>query len=264
MTKVTVVSALFDIDRVDGRKWDQYLKWFKQTLQLKVPMILFIPKDLQEIVDEVRGDLETQTIYQEVDDIPYYNLKKEIEDIIDSEEYHDKMSDSSRIECRQAMHPIINFSKFDWLKQAANMNHHKSDAFLWLDAGASRFFDGFEVDTQWPSEDALESLGGMEDGFLVQMNCDYYPDLYGAEELGLDYLWDNRSYVLGSLFGGSNKAVNKVADQVDDILRNKMIGDNNINNEQIALGYLVKKYPDDYVIYNRTNGKHMDLFGELS
>ena len=53
MTKVTVVSALFDIDRVDGRKWDQYLKWFKQTLQLKVPMILFIPKDLQEIVDEV-------------------------------------------------------------------------------------------------------------------------------------------------------------------------------------------------------------------
>ena len=36
MKNVTFVSALFDIDRVDGRKWDQYLKWFDVTLKLRV------------------------------------------------------------------------------------------------------------------------------------------------------------------------------------------------------------------------------------
>ena len=38
MTKPTFVSALFNIDRVDGRKWDQYLKWFEETLKLQVPV----------------------------------------------------------------------------------------------------------------------------------------------------------------------------------------------------------------------------------
>ena len=45
MSKVTFVSALFNIDRVDGRKWDEYLKWFDITLQLKVPMVLFVTED---------------------------------------------------------------------------------------------------------------------------------------------------------------------------------------------------------------------------
>ena len=42
-----------------------------------------------------------------------------------------------------------------------------------------------------------------------------------------------------------------------------MINKGNVNNEQIALGYLIKKHPDDFAIYYRTNGKHMVLFEEL-
>ena len=35
---VTIVSALFNIerDRMDGRDWEEYLKWFDVTLQLNV------------------------------------------------------------------------------------------------------------------------------------------------------------------------------------------------------------------------------------
>ena len=51
---------------------------------------------------------------------------------------------------------------------------------------------------------------------------------------------------------------------IDIILNREMIKNNSINNEQIALGYLVKKYPDDFAVYERTNGKHMDIFKELS
>ena len=51
---------------------------------------------------------------------------------------------------------------------------------------------------------------------------------------------------------------------VDNIFKDEMIAKGNINNEQIALGYLVKKYPDDFSVYQRTNGKHMDIFKELS
>ena len=261
---VTFVSALFDIDRVDGRKWDNYLKWFDITLKLKVPMVLFITEDLVEFVEERRKDIPTDVIIQTVDDIPYYKLKDEIQGILDSDQYKEDMSDPERIECQQAMYSIIQYSKFPWLQQAVELNPHKSDIFFWLDAGGSRFFNNFDLTEPYPGTAAMESLEDMGESFLIQMNSEYYKDLYEAEELSEEYLYDNRSYVLGSMFGGHKNIIPKIVDMVDDVLMNKMIGKNNINNEQIALGYLVKKYPNDFSIYTRTNGEHMDLFTELS
>ncbi|MED5270216.1 MAG: WlaTC/HtrL family glycosyltransferase [Pseudomonadota bacterium] len=263
MTKPTFVSALFNIDRVDGRKWDQYLKWFEETLKLQVPMVLFIEKELQDFIDEKRGDLPTQTIYQTIEDIPYYNLKDKIQGILDSDEYKEKMSDTDRIECKQAMYSVIQYSKFPWLQQAIELNPHKSDIFFWLDAGGSRFFNNFDLTEPYPGTAAMESLEGMGESFLIQMNCEYYRDLYEAKELDESYLYDNRSYVLGSMFGGHKNSVPKICDMVDNIFQQEMIAKGNVNNEQIALGYLVKKYPDDFAVYTRTNGQHMDLFTTL-
>ena len=269
--KVTFVSALFDINRVDGRKWDEYLKWFEITLKLRVPMVLFLDRDMQEYIDERRGDmfsdneyLKTQTLYQTVEDIPYYGLKDQIQEILDSDQYKKDMADPERIECKQAMYPIIQYSKFPWLTQAATMNPHGSDYFFWLDAGGSRFFEDYDLTQNYPSEEAKKALDDMGDSFLVQMNTEYYTDLANAKTLSTDYLYDNRSYVLGSMFGGHGDACLKIQEMVLDILREEMIAKGSINNEQIALGYLIKKYPDDFAVYERTNGKHMDLFQELS
>ena len=264
MSKVTFVSALFDIDRVDGRKWDNYLKWFDITLKLKVPMVLFITDDLVEFVEERRKDIPTDIIIQTVEDIPYYDLKDRIQEILDSNQYKEDISDPDRIECQQAMYSVIQYSKFPWLEKAIDKNPYESEFFFWIDAGASRFFEGYDLSQEYPSKDAVESLDGMGERFLVQMNCDYYPDLYNADVLPLDYLYDNRSYVLGSMFGGHKTAILKVSNMIDSILNEEMIKNNSINNEQIALGYLVKKYPDDFAVYQRTNGKHMDIFKELS
>ena len=268
--KVTFVSALFDINRVDGRKWEEYLKWFEITLKLRVPMVLFLDRDMQEYIDERRGDmfseneyLKTQTLYQTVEDIPYYGLKDQIQEILDSDQYKKDMSDPERIECKQAMYPIIQYSKFPWLTQAAAMNPHGSDYFFWLDAGGSRCFEDYDLTQNYPSEEAKKALDEMGDSFLVQMNTEYYTDLANAKTLSTDYLYDNRSYVLGSMFGGHKKSLFRVCDMVHDVLMNDMIANNTINNEQIALGYLIKKYPDEFSLYERTNQKHMALFHEL-
>ena len=272
MSQVTFVSALFNIERVDGRGWDQYLKWFDKTLQLRVPMVLFITKDVQELVDKRRGILgdknreflKTQTIYQTVDDIPYYHLRDQIQDVLDSSEYKKHMSDPDRIECKQAMYSIIQYSKFPWLVKAAEMNPHKSEHFFWLDAGGSRFFNNFDLTENYPGPLAKEQLQEMGESFLIQMNSEYYKDLYEAETLDKSYFLDNRSYVLGSMFGGHKNILPKINDLIDDILQNDMIPNRTLNNEQIALGYLVKKYPDLFATYVRTNGQHMDLFTELA
>ena len=43
-----------------------------------------------------------------------------------------------------------------------------------------------------------------------------------------------------------------------------MIANQFVNNEQIALGYLVKQNEDDFEVFERYDGKHMALFTELS
>ena len=272
MSKVTVVSALFDIERVDGRPWEEYLKWFDEFLKLKVPMILFVSQDVADFIENrssasqsgQRGDIPTEVVIQNVDQIPYYDLKDEIQEILDTDEYKENISDPDRIECKQSMYSVIQYSKFPWLKDAAAENPFNSDYFFWLDAGGSRFFGIYDLKKEYPSKEAVKSLDDMGESFLVQMNTEYYTDLSGAKELDLDYLYDNRSYVLGSMFGGHKNAVPKVCDMVEDIFLNEMIKKGNVNNEQIALGYLIKKYPDEFATYERTNGKHMALFEELA
>ncbi len=263
MGKVTIVSALFNIDRVDGRKWNEYLKWFDITLKLKVPMVLFVQEDLYDYIEERRNNLPTKIVVQTVDDIPYYNLKDQIQNILDSDSYKKKMSDINRIECKQSMYSIIQYSKFPWLSSAVEMNPHQSDFFFWLDAGGSRFFDDYDLNKEYPSQEAVKSLEEMGESFLLQMNTEYYKDLANAQDLDVSYLYDNRSYVLGSMFGGHKESIPKVENMIDNIFRSEMISNGSVNNEQIALGYLIKKYPDEFALYERTNGKHMDLFSEL-
>jgi hypothetical protein len=93
---------------------------------------------------------------------------------------------------------------------------------------------------------------------------EYYKDLAQASTLPDEYLLDNRSYVLGSMFGGGKNSLLKVGSDVEDILLNKMIANEFVNNEQIALGYLVKQNEDDFEVFERYDGKHMALFAELS
>ena len=264
--KVTIVSALFNIKRenMDGRSWEEYLKWFDIFLKLKTAMVLFVTEDLVEFTDERRKDIPTEVIVQKTEDIPYFYLHDQIQEILDSEEYKENISDPDRIECNHAMYSVIQYSKFKWMEESIALNPHGSDTFFWLDAGGSRFFDDFDLDQNYPGENALEALEGMGESFLLQMNCDSYPDLFKASELPLSYLYDNRSYVLGSMFGGHKSVIPKISEMVEDIFLNEMIEKGNVNNEQIALGYLIKKYPDEFTLYSRTNWKHMDIFTELS
>ncbi len=68
---VTIVTALFNIEReqMDGRDWDEYLKWFEVTLQLKVPMTLFVTEDLVDFVKEKFTDKTDSDCPNELDEL---------------------------------------------------------------------------------------------------------------------------------------------------------------------------------------------------
>lgn len=260
-----IVSSLFNIRRegMDGRTWDEYLKWFDVTLKLNCPMILFVTEDVLEFVKERRKDTPTVVLVQTIEQIPYYYLKDQIDGVISSEEYKNKIKDPDRIECQHSLYSIVQYSKFKWMEIAINENPFNSKFFFWMDAGGSRFFEDYDLSQSYPSINGIIALEGMGDQFVLQMNMEYYKDLANASTLTKDYLLDNRSYVLGSMFGGTKDALLKVGKDIENVFINDMLMNGFVNNEQIALGYLAKTNPDDFAIYERYNGKHMALFEEL-
>ena len=98
----------------------------------------------------------------------------------------------------------------------------------------------------------------MGDKFLVQMNYDFYPDLYNKEKLSL-IIYENRSFVL-VLYSEEIKLSSKVFALMDDLLINKMIKNNIINVDQVALAFLVKNNPQYFSIYCRKDKIHLSLF----
>lgn len=267
MNEFCIVSSLFNINReeMDGRKWEEYLSWFGETLKLDVPMVLFVQQDLEEFILERRSQENTKIVVQKLEEIPLYYLKDEMDAIISNDEYQTTTLKNFRIECQHSIYSIIQYSKFSWLKYVSEKKYFNSKFYFWLDAGASRFFNGFNFEKKYPGENALKALDLMGDSFLIQFNNDgIYPDLINAESLPLSYLKDPRSFVCGSHFGGNKKSIEIIKKEVMDIFVNEMLKNNFINNEQIVLGYLLKNKPDLFMEFEKRGNNHMEIFEELT
>tara|TARA_Y100000593_G_C4298722_1_gene332163 strand:+ start:1330 stop:2163 length:834 start_codon:yes stop_codon:yes gene_type:complete len=240
--KVTIVTSLQNMERekYDGRKWDDYLTWFRKTLQVNAPMVVFVDETMVDFVVSAREDKQTKIETQNLEDIPYYFVKDKIQSILDDDSYSSKMPDSHRIECQSSLYNCIQYSKFKWMLKAAEDNPFCSDHFVWMDAGLSRFFDDLDLSKPYPGPMGLDILEKNKDSAIIQCFAMPYKDLFSAKILTEEYFWDNRSYIMGGMFAGNMNAIKKLDALTEEILINKMIGSNVVNNEQIALGFLLK------------------------
>lgn len=258
---VTIVTSLYDINResLDGRDWNTYIDWFKKTLSIKCPMVIFVDEKTEKIVRDYRKEVDEKTlvITSQLSQSPYYSFKERMDTIIDSSEYKNNVKDPNRIECKSSLYNIVQYSKFYWLETASALNPFDTDFFLWLDAGISRFFDpvGLSIDSRYPQLTSLDREV-IKDRMFLQIYMSAYPELANSEMLDESYLSDNRSYVTGGIIMGSGESISKVKSGIDDILENLMINKGIINNEQIALGYLIKKNPELFEFFRNYSGIH--------
>lgn len=255
----TIITALFDIGRDkngDGRTIDQYLSWFDKTLSLNTPMVIYTEKKFKHFVEQRRSSENTKIVIQNLTEIPYYKYKEKIESILNSQVYKSKIKDPNRIECNLSLYNIIQYSKFDWIKDVIDKNICESDYYFWMDAGCSRFFQNADLSKPWPSNKELMN----HDKFLIQGNSNtlYYP-ITSIE----NYVWDCNCILVGTLFGGSKDICIKMQELVNTEFVNYL--DRGItNNEQIILAILYKKYPNLFNVYIELNGQHLPLFKKLA
>lgn len=254
----TIVTGLFDINRIqlDGRSWSSYLTWFEKTLSINAPMVVFVEEKTYDFVKSRRNDDNTKIVVQTINDLEMYKYKDRMDKTISSNEYRRTIKDAHRIECKNSLYTIIQFSKFYWMNQVANDNPFASDYFIWMDAGLSRFFDDLNTSNRYPSERMETQLLSFGDRTFIQTFCCTYPDLFDASSLSENYLLDNRSYVMGGLFGGNANVIPILKQKVEYVFEHLMLNKNIVNNEQIVLGYLFKTAPELFSTFVNNNNIH--------
>lgn len=249
---VTLVTALYDINREtkgDGRKFDEYLSWFSETLKLPSPMVIFVPSNLVSFVETHRKNLPTKIIKQELEKVPYYFLNQKIQNILNSKKYQEKIDSPNRVECKNSLYNVIIFSKFQWIQKSIKKNYFDTELFMWMDAGLSRFFHKEDLEKPYPSENGIQAMLENKNKVIIQTSMSYYSDLVNSDICTEEYFWDSRTWVMAGLWGGGKNSLEQFCNLIDDVLQNKMISNGVINNEQNAMAYVYKNNPNLFLAF---------------
>jgi len=254
----TVITALYDIGRDkngDGRTIEQYLNWFAKTLQLNVPMVVYTEEKFKDFVLKNKHK-NLKLVIKPLSEIPYYKYNDKIISILNDKEYRSKIVDPNRVECNLSLYNIIQYSKFEWIAEAIQEKYFDTDYYFWMDAGCSRFFENINVSNIWPANYNILNLNK----FNIQGNSNTV--FYKINNID-EYIWDSNCILVGTLFGGSKQICLNMANDVKILFEN-YLKKNIVNNEQIILGQLFKKNPDQFNVYIELNGKHLPFFSKLS
>jgi len=257
--KTRLVTALYDIDREkkgDGRTVEEYLKWMKETLKIKCDISVYTEKKFYNFILENRTNgYDCDIIIDEFTKIPFYKYNNRIKEIINSEEYKSKMNDTRRIECYLSEYNIIQYSKFDWIKRTID-KYSDYQFYFWVDAGISRFFDGFDLNKEWPDMKKIDV-----NKIVIQGN-DNFKRFF--DNLKPDtYIWDNKCLLSGGIFGGGKQVMIKLKEEVD-LFVDFLFSKNCFNNEQFAFPIIMKKNPKMFNVIMSNNLTPMPIFKMIS
>ena len=259
----TIVTAFFDIGRDtkgDGRTIDEYLQWIKKTLQLNCNLFIVTESKFRNFFEENRPK-EYSTVIKVIDfkDSHYYKYYDKMKEILQSQEYINKIKHPDRVECKMPEYSIIQYSKFHYLQMAIEENPFQTEYFLWADAGISRFFLDVDLSCEYPGINGNIKLEEAKDKFIIQNRQDIY-----SYPLNNDFIWESANLLCGTMFGGSAFIVKKIAKLVEQVFIEKMLNKNNVNNEQLALALVWNGHKELFYLVGNYTHHHLWLFKYLS
>lgn len=141
--ELTIVTGLFDLKRGNlkegfRRGYEHYIECFKRFLNINLPMVIYIDKEDEHIVWEIRNSNNTRVINKTLDDIrefPFYKKVQEIRNNEDWKNFAGWLPDSPQSSL-ELYNPLV-MSKQFFLNDAAIFDFFDTKYFLWLDAGIS-------------------------------------------------------------------------------------------------------------------------------
>jgi hypothetical protein len=251
---VTIVTGLWDLGRGELNGWAQrdfnyYKSKFFEMLETDAQMCIWIPKDLEKEVIEIRGNKPTKIFIKDVQDFETWNpFFSKIDDIRNNPEWRNLagwLSESPQAALKY-YNPMM-FTKMFMLNDSAIVNPFNSDYFFWIDGGLTN-----TVGTGYFHNDkVLDNL----DNYIVKNENKFthisYPytsndEIHGferramARHCGVDYV----DYVCrGGFFGGHRDRVHEINNLYYNVMENTL-NENLMGADECLFTILTHKYPN--------------------
>lgn len=217
---VTIVTGLFDLKRgeIEGwgkRDFQQYKDRFFELLQSDAQMCIWIPKELEEEVLQIRGDKPTKIYTKELEDFktwfPFFDKVQEIRTNPEWINFAGWLAESPQASL-EFYNPMM-MCKMFMVNDSAIMNPFNSEYFYWIDGGLSS-----TVNPGYFSHDnVLDNLENYTDNIgkftFIQYPYDGNEEIHGfertkmAEYCGVDFV---NKISRGGFWGGSKEQLHKV------------------------------------------------------
>jgi hypothetical protein len=245
---ITIVSGLWNINK-QNRPFDHYLMCFEKFLEIDKNMLLFIPRELEELVWKKRSKENTSVKIFELSDIktmfdPFWN---KVQNIRTSEAWlrqADWIKDSPQGSL-EWYNPIV-MSKMSLLHDATIYNPFNTDNFIWLDAGITNTINyNLLIET-----DFFNKLQNYLDPFLfITYEYPYYgkgvKEIHGFEWEALNRYADTKVEWIsrGGLFGGKKEAIREANSYYWHTLNNSL-SESLMGTEESVFSILAHKHPE--------------------
>jgi len=263
MSRPTFVTAFFDIqrsERGDGRTIEEYLVWIQKTLQLNCNLHVFTESKFENFFRENRpAQYPMHLVIIDFKDLYFYRYRDRMIEILNNDNYKNRIQHPTRVECLLPEYNIIQYSKFDCLSRAIDENVFRSTAFFWIDAGISRFFGNIDISKPYPGEQCIEFLNQQNDVLIIQNRRDLF-----TFDIDEEFIWKSDNLLYGTMFGGGPRVLKEIYCEIVGVLENQMLALNNVNNEQLALALIWKKHSELFYTITNNSREHLILLYILS
>lgn len=189
----------------------------------------------------------------ELKDIYYMKYKDTVNKIVKDPEFLSKIQGKERLEIKLPVYNLLIMNKIRLLKRVANENYFNSKIFLWIDAGCSRFYTDINILNKWPDVSKLNKN---------KMNIQIKETLFNKITID-DLIYNNDHYTTATLFGGGKEIVEFFEKEMYNEFK-YMLSKNCINNEQIILAVMYKKYSSTFNGFINKTSNHLQYFRHLS
>lgn len=260
---ITYVTGLWNLNR-EGRDFQEwYIPAFKQLISIDVPFYIYGPKELEEVVWEVRDRSNTVFHLTELEDIKEYyhvhwDLTQEIRQDPNWVAQADWMKNSPQYKL-EYYNPIV-MSKLPWLNDVSIRNPFKSKYFYWIDAGLTR-----TVSAELLSNGVLNKTGN-EPFLMLSYPHHHDTEIHGFEReamakyAGTDFV----TYVCrGGFFGGNKFMLNLLNGQYYDLVRSSLRA-GYMGTEESIFTILHYRNPDMIHVFNLGGGGIQPYFQHLN
>jgi hypothetical protein len=188
--QTTIVTAYFQL-KIAKASHDTYVKWMKNMLAIKNPMVIFCDAASKPLIESLRSDTEN-TVIIETTFADFYTYR-----------YRQSFSNHYLLDTEKHVgHNLLLYmiwsEKSHFLKRAIEMNHFRTEYFLWVDIGCFRVPNTQYI--HWPNPEKVAKLDKSK--VLMLSVIPFSKDELECNSLENLPSFQTKNRIGGTMFGG--------------------------------------------------------------